>query len=87
MEQQPSPESHSAVRSVETLVVVVAVIIIFAVLAGMLARVCGGRHLASAGDHDVEGCVESKCRSCIDSAIPPPPPPAGGEADAGEVKK
>lgn len=57
-------------RSVETLVVVLAVITIVAVLAGVLARVCGGRHL---GESDVEGWVESVCRSCIDAGVPPPP--------------
>ncbi|CAI0438284.1 unnamed protein product [Linum tenue] len=44
----------------------------------MVARLCGGRHLSSR-EHDVEGWVERKCRSCIDggvAAVPPPPPAA-----------
>ncbi|CAI0438285.1 unnamed protein product [Linum tenue] len=65
-------------RSIETLVVVLAVITIVVVFAGMVARLCGGRHLSSR-EHDVEGWVERKCRSCIDggvAAVPPPPPAA-----------
>lgn len=61
---------HSTRRSVETLVVVVAAIVILAVLAGVLARACGGRHLV--GENDIEGWVESKCRSCIDGGVPAP---------------
>ncbi|KAL6637092.1 hypothetical protein ACP70R_024664 [Stipagrostis hirtigluma subsp. patula] len=60
-------------RSVETLVVIVAAIVLAAVLAGVLARVCGGRHVAPSGDdRDVEGWVERRCRSCLDSGLPPP---------------
>ncbi|KMS95639.1 hypothetical protein BVRB_006500 [Beta vulgaris subsp. vulgaris] len=62
-------------RSIETLVVVLAVITIVAVIAGIIARVCGGRHLGGSGEHDIEGWVERNCRSCIDGGIPPPPPP------------
>ncbi|XP_021740827.1 uncharacterized protein LOC110707121 [Chenopodium quinoa] len=61
-------------RSIETLVVVLAVITIAAVIAGIIARVCGGRHLGGNGEHDIEGWVERKCRSCIDGGLPPPPP-------------
>ena len=55
----------------ETLVVVVSAIVIVTVLAGILARVCGGRRLV--GEHDIEGWVESKCRSCIDGGVPAAP--------------
>lgn len=69
-------QTHSTHRSIETLVVVLAVITIAAVIAGFLARLCGGRHYSgNGGDHDVEGWIDSRCRSCIDSGIPPPPPP------------
>ncbi|MED6151577.1 hypothetical protein PIB30_083805 [Stylosanthes scabra] len=60
-------------RSIETLVVVIAVITIVGVIAGMIARLCGGRHFN--GDNDIEGWVDNKCRSCIDAGLPPPPPP------------
>ncbi|KAK8936790.1 hypothetical protein KSP39_PZI012226 [Platanthera zijinensis] len=83
-EQAPAPpeQGHAARTSVESLVVVLAGIIIVAVLAGMLARICGGRRLVSGGggDHDLEGWVERRCRSCMDSGIPPPPPQAAGGA-------
>jgi hypothetical protein len=60
-------------RSVETLVVIVAAIVLAAVLAGVLARVCGGRHVApSWDDSDVEGWVEKRCQSCLDSGLPAP---------------
>ncbi|KAG6397286.1 hypothetical protein SASPL_143452 [Salvia splendens] len=70
---------HSTLRSIETLVVVLAAITIIAVVAGIIARLCGGQH--SGGDHDVEGWVERKCRSCIDGGVPAPPPPPAKEED------
>ncbi|OAY43195.1 uncharacterized protein LOC110620947 [Manihot esculenta] len=66
-------------RSIETLVVVVAVITIICVIAGIIARLCGGQHFGSNGEHDIEGWVEKRCKSCIDGGVttaPPPPPPA-----------
>ncbi|CAN1173005.1 hypothetical protein LINPERPRIM_LOCUS8985 [Linum perenne] len=59
-------------RSIETLVVVLAVIIIAAVFAGFVARLCGIRR---SGEHDVvEGSwIERRCRSCIDGGVKPPP--------------
>jgi len=45
------------------------------VIAGMIARLCGGRHFGGNGENDIEGWVEKKCRSCIDGGLPPPPPP------------
>ncbi|KAJ4896083.1 Uncharacterized protein Rs2_22877 [Raphanus sativus] len=82
---QDQPSHNSDHRSIETLVIVLAVITILSVLAGIFARLCGGRHLSDGGDHDIEGWVERKCRSCIDAGVPtvasppppiPPPPPA-----------
>lgn len=58
-------------HSIETLVVVLAVITIVGVIAGIIARVCGGRHFGANGEHDIEGWVERKCRSCIDGGVPP----------------
>jgi hypothetical protein len=46
-------------------------IVLAAVLAGVLARVCGGRHVAPSWD-DVEGWVEKRCQSCLDSGLPAP---------------
>lgn len=82
--------SRSTHRSIETLVVVLAVIVIVGLIAGIFARVCGGRRLAGDGDHDIEGWVERKCASCIDSGLPPPPPPPLQESkgvESGEAKK
>ncbi|CAH1445704.1 unnamed protein product [Lactuca virosa] len=75
-------QSHSANRSIETLVVVLAVITIVAVIAGFIARLCGGTHYGgNGGDHEVEGCIESRCRSCIDAGISTAaPPPAAAAA-------
>ncbi|CAI9099965.1 OLC1v1036868C1 [Oldenlandia corymbosa var. corymbosa] len=70
-----SPRHSSTHQSIETLVVVLAVITILGVIAGVIARLCGGRHFGGGGEHDIEGWIERKCRSCIDSGIPPPPPP------------
>ncbi|RZC20557.1 hypothetical protein D0Y65_007098 [Glycine soja] len=56
---EPNRYSH---RSIETLVVVIAVITIAGVITGMIARLSGGRHFGGNG-------------SCIDGGLPPPPPP------------
>ncbi|KAJ6741820.1 FISSION REGULATOR-LIKE PROTEIN [Salix viminalis] len=76
---QPPPAvekpSGNTNHSIETLVVVLAVITILAVIAGILARLCGGRHFGGNGEHDIEGWVESRCRSCIDGGVPAAPPP------------
>ncbi|PRQ44663.1 hypothetical protein RchiOBHm_Chr3g0481701 [Rosa chinensis] len=71
-----SSSSRYTRRSIETLVVVLAVITIVGVLAGFVARLCGGRHLGDNGEYDIEGWVEKKCRSCIDGGVPPQPTPA-----------
>ncbi|XP_016437280.1 uncharacterized protein LOC107763316 [Nicotiana tabacum] len=71
-------ENHSTHTSIETLLVVLAVITILGVIAGIIARLCGGRHFSGSGEDDIEGWVERKCRSCIDGGVstaPPPPPP------------
>jgi hypothetical protein len=51
-------------RLVETLVVILGAIL----LSGVLARACGGRHVVPTKDHDIEGRVEHRCRSCLDNA-------------------
>ncbi|XP_052172854.1 uncharacterized protein LOC127788517 [Diospyros lotus] len=81
--------SHSTHTSIETLVVVLAVITIAAVIAGIVARLCGGRHFGGSGEHDIEGWVERKCRSCIDGGVPAPPSPpeVPKPAAAEEAKK
>ncbi|CAJ1911441.1 unnamed protein product [Sphenostylis stenocarpa] len=87
---EPNRYSH---RSIETLVVVIAVITIVGVIAGMIARLCGGRHFGGNGEDDIEGWVEKKCRSCIDGGLPPPPSPpeepksAPAPAPAGDASK
>ena len=43
---EPNRYSH---RSIETLVVVIAVITIAGVITGMIARLCGGRHFGGNG--------------------------------------
>ncbi|CAN6292132.1 unnamed protein product [Urochloa humidicola] len=85
-----APQQQGAaatVRSVETLVVIVAAIVLAAVLAGVLARVCGGRYVVPSGDdRDVEGCVERRCRSCLDSGLPPPATAAPASSKTSEAK-
>ncbi|KVH94745.1 uncharacterized protein LOC112517749 [Cynara cardunculus var. scolymus] len=79
-------ESPSTHRSMETLVVVLAIITIVGVIAGFIARLCGGRHYdGNGGDHEIEGWIESRCRSCIDAGISPPPPPPPAVAAAAAV--
>ncbi|KAG9134725.1 hypothetical protein Leryth_001053 [Lithospermum erythrorhizon] len=83
-------QSHSTNSSIETLVVVLAVITILGVIAGIVARLCGGRHFGGSGEHDIEGWVERKCKSCIDAGVPtapPPPPPPKEEPKPAEVEK
>ncbi|XP_059668422.1 uncharacterized protein LOC132313601 [Cornus florida] len=79
--------SHSTNRSIETLVVVLAVITIVGVIAGIIARLCGGRHFGGNGEHDIEGWVERKCRSCIDGGVPAAPPPEQPKPATEEAKK
>ncbi|KAL2535065.1 hypothetical protein Adt_08416 [Abeliophyllum distichum] len=66
---------HSTHSSLETLAVVLAVITIIGVIAGIIARLCGGRHFGGSGENDIEGWIERKCRSCIDAGVQPAPPP------------
>ncbi|KAM3294705.1 hypothetical protein ACQJBY_037533 [Aegilops geniculata] len=77
---QEAAAARSTARSVETIVVIVAAIVLAAALAGVLARACGGRHVAP--DRDVEGWVERRCRSCLDSGLPPPATSASKASDA-----
>ncbi|KAG2687087.1 hypothetical protein I3760_09G036500 [Carya illinoinensis] len=70
------PSSRYTHRSIETLVVVLAVITIVGVIAGIIARLCGGRHFGGNGENDIEGWVERRCRSCIDGGVPAAAPPA-----------
>ncbi|XP_023545070.1 uncharacterized protein LOC111804479 [Cucurbita pepo subsp. pepo] len=73
--------SHSG-QSIQTLVVVLAVIIILGVIARILARFCGGNHSGGGGadgENDIEGWVERTCRSCIDGGVATPPPEAAEE--------
>ncbi|XP_051178886.1 uncharacterized protein [Lolium perenne] len=71
--QAAAPAARSTGRSVETLVVILAAIVLAAALAGVLARACGGRHVAPSADNDVEGWVERRCRTCLDGGLPAPP--------------
>ncbi|KAI6696765.1 hypothetical protein NL676_016884 [Syzygium grande] len=78
------PGRYYAHRSIETLVVVLAAIAILGVVAGIVARLCGGRHLGGSGEDDIEGWVERRCKSCIDGGLPPPeakPAPAPEQAE------
>jgi hypothetical protein len=84
---EPSCYNH---RSIETLVVVLAVITILGVIAGIIARLCGGRHFGNNGENDIEGWIERRCRSCIDGGVPAAavePKPAAAAAAAEEAKK
>ncbi|KAE8701653.1 Cellulose synthase family protein [Hibiscus syriacus] len=58
-------------RSIETLIVVLAMITVLGDVPGIIARVCGGRHFGGNGENDIEGWIEGKCRSCIDGGVPP----------------
>ncbi|CAA0829876.1 Unknown protein [Striga hermonthica] len=70
-QQEPPAAVESIGRhSIETLVVVLAAITIIGVFAGIVARLCGGRHLGGSGEQDIEGWVEKRCRSCIDGGLP-----------------
>ncbi|KAK9128705.1 hypothetical protein Syun_017502 [Stephania yunnanensis] len=83
----PTP-CRSTRRSIETLVVVIAVITIVGVIAGIIARICGGRHFGGSGENDIEGWVERRCRSCIDGGVPTAPPSeASKPATTAEAKK
>ncbi|KAL6534626.1 hypothetical protein OROGR_013301 [Orobanche gracilis] len=79
VEPPVSADSRPTDHSIETLVVVLAAITIIGVFAGIIARICGGQHFGGSGEHDIEGWVERRCRSCIDGGVTastPPPPEA-----------
>ncbi|XVE75623.1 hypothetical protein DITRI_Ditri12bG0108100 [Diplodiscus trichospermus] len=85
--REPSRYSH---RSIETLIVVLAVITIIGVIAGIIARLCGGRHFGGNGENDIEGWIEKKCRSCLDGGVPAaaaPPHPEESKPATEEEKK
>lgn len=67
--------------------VILAVITIMVVVAGICARVCGGRHLAGGSDHDIEGWIERNCRSCLDAGVPPPGPTAAEGPKSNDARK
>lgn len=81
------PSNRYTHRSIETLVVVLAVITIVGVIAGIIARLCGGRHFGGNGENDIEGWVERRCRSCIDGGVPAAAPPEEPKPTAAEAKK
>ncbi|GAV57297.1 hypothetical protein CFOL_v3_00835 [Cephalotus follicularis] len=82
---EPSP--YYTHRSIETLIVVLAVITIVGVIAGIIARLCGGRHFGGNGEHDIEGWIERKCRSCIDGGVSPAAPPGESKPTTEEATK
>lgn len=51
------------------LFVVLSIITILGVIAGMIGRVCGGRHWGGDSPYDFEGWVEKQCASCIDGDL------------------
>ncbi|XP_022744957.1 uncharacterized protein LOC111295643 [Durio zibethinus] len=80
--------NHYSLRSIETLIVALAVITIIGFTAGIIARLFGGRHFGGNGENDIEGWIEKKCRSCIEGGIPAAAPPRPEESKpATEEKK
>lgn len=67
----------AAAAAVGPLFVVLAIIMVLGVLAGLIGRVCSGRHWGVDTQYDFEGWVEKRCANCIDGDVeaPPPPPP------------
>ncbi|CAN4089925.1 unnamed protein product [Withania somnifera] len=53
-----SSSSNNTHRSIETLLVVLAIITLLGVIAGIIARLCGGRHVSGNGEDDIEGWIE-----------------------------
>eukprot|EP00249_Psilotum_nudum_P011877 c23441_g2_i1 orf=573-1055(-) len=68
--------SHSG-GAIGPLFVVLAIIVILGVVAGLVSRVCSGRHWGGDTEYDFEGWVEHRCASCIDGDVE-----AGGGCDA-----
>lgn len=68
-DQASSEGSHDSNGSVGPLIVVLAVIAILGVVAGMVGRVCAGRHGHGHGEYDLEGWVERRCATCIDGQM------------------
>eukprot|EP00249_Psilotum_nudum_P015130 c25180_g1_i1 orf=588-1166(+) len=71
VEDSYSPSGSHSNGSIGMLFVVLVVIIVLGLLAGVVARICGGRHFAGNIEYDFEGWVERTCASCIDGSMPP----------------
>lgn len=65
---------HPGSSSVGPVIGVLVVIIVFAVVAVVVGRLCSGKSIMGYGHFDLESWAETKCSSCIDGRISPPPP-------------
>ncbi|XP_022144319.1 uncharacterized protein LOC111014030 [Momordica charantia] len=77
--QQPYG-GHLSNGSVGPVIGVLVVIIVFAVVAVVVGRLCSGKTIMGYGHFDLESWAETKCSSCIDGRISPPPPRANVSA-------
>lgn len=68
---QPASGSGSGHLSgaIGPLFVVLSIITVLGAIAGIIGRVCNGRHWGGNTEHDFEGWVERRCASCIDGDI------------------
>ncbi|XVF40376.1 hypothetical protein PTKIN_Ptkin01aG0108400 [Pterospermum kingtungense] len=63
---EPSRYSH---RSIEALIVALTVIPIISVIAGIIARLCCGRHFGKNGENNIARWIENKGKSCIENIV------------------
>ncbi|XP_057975384.1 uncharacterized protein LOC131162803 [Malania oleifera] len=86
---QVAYNTRSTHGSIGPVIGVLAIVIVFGILAGLVGRLCYGRRriMGRGGYYDIEGWLERKCSSCIDGRIniaPPPPPPSAANVTSGD---
>ncbi|XP_023537357.1 uncharacterized protein LOC111798443 [Cucurbita pepo subsp. pepo] len=71
--------------SVGPVIGVLVVIIVFAVVAVVVGRLCSGRSIMGYGHFDLERWAEVKCSSCIDGRVSSPSPRVNVSTAAGSL--
>lgn len=72
-------------KAIEELFVVLSVMAVLGIVASVVGRMCGGRHLGGDSPFDFEGWVEKQCAVCIDGEVEDPPAPDAPAPPEGDI--